>query len=60
MIKNLKMEQEMIVVNREKLQLNPWSITLEGIIIIAHKLIMILHYRCFSNICFFLLQRGGD
>lgn len=28
-IKNLKMEQEMIVANREELQLNPWSITLK-------------------------------
>lgn len=50
MIKNLKMEQEMIVAKREMLQLNPWSITLEGIILIAHKLMAALNYRCFSNI----------
>lgn len=57
-IKNLKPEQEMTVAGREKLQLNPWSITLKGIIIIAHKLKAILNYRCFSNI-HFLLQRDG-
>ena len=50
MIKNLKMEQEMIVANRAKLQLSPWSIVLKGIIIIAHKLMAVLNYRCFSNI----------
>lgn len=33
----------MFVANRKKLQLNPRSITLEGIIIIAHKLLVILH-----------------
>lgn len=44
-IKNLKPEQEMTVASREKLPLNPWSITLKGIIIIAHKLKAILNYR---------------
>lgn len=57
-IKNLKPEQEMTVASREKLRLNPWAITLKGIIIIAHKLKAILSYRCFSNISF-LLRRGG-
>lgn len=49
MIKNLKMEQEMSVANREMLQLNPWSIIPERIIIIAHELKAILHHRSFSN-----------
>ena len=40
----------MTVASRGKLQLNPWPITLEGIIIIAHKLKAVLNYRCFSNI----------
>lgn len=47
----------MIVANREKLQLNLWSITLEGIIVIAHKLMAILNYRCFSNVWYFFCCR---
>lgn len=42
----------------ERLQLNPWSITLEGIIIIAHRLMAALNYRCFSNIWYFSCHRG--
>lgn len=38
----------MTVAGREKLQLNPWSITLKGIIIIAHKLKAILKHIFFA------------